>query len=69
MMLLWISTETSLTGMTSLASKYCTKVYNVYTVCIACSDRMSKSVIKGPYWYGGTESHMLNKLESIATSP
>ena len=34
-----------------------------------CSDRMSKSVIKGRYWYSGTESHMFNKLESIATSP
>ena len=22
-----------------------------------------------PYWYGGTESHMFNKLESIARSP
>ena len=34
-----------------------------------CSDRMSKSMIKGHYWYSGTESHMFNKLESIATSP
>ena len=34
-----------------------------------CSDRMSKSVIKGRYWYSGTESHMFNKLESTLQPP